>query len=232
MASTSFYYRDENARQTHRHGHSERRPVEESPRVKIMTQGEETAIQATDHPISPMKSLREDGNDMIFLDDIALLRRGYINKSSIKNPFARTSLDGSASPPLAANDRPITLTELESRGLYINGKVVYTLPRGTKYSSKARESKQADNGFASTSKSWITTGSEASSSASVAALVNDSKKPAVKAGEMQRLPDGTMVEKVTLGKGGVRYLIETNERITTVEKKKGGSVIFSSLKGQ
>ncbi|KAF8373163.1 hypothetical protein PRIPAC_79592, partial [Pristionchus pacificus] len=127
---------------------------------------------------------------------------------------------------------PITLAELESRGLNINGKIVYTLPRGTKYSSKARPPLPplASADSSSTSRSWIP--STSGSDASVAALVNESKKPNVKPGDLQRLPDGTIVEKIALGKERVRYNIETNNRITTVEKGRRGSVIFSTLKGQ
>ncbi|GMS96219.1 hypothetical protein PENTCL1PPCAC_18394 [Pristionchus entomophagus] len=229
MATSSHHYRD--AFQTHRHGqHRARHPVAANDRVRLITQGEETLIQGTDRPVSPAKSLREDGNDMNYLDDIALLRRGYINKSYIKTPFTRP--EGSVASFLCNHFsfRPITLEELESRGLNINGKVVYAVPRGTKYSSKSAE-QSADS--SSTSRSWLSSGSDASSTASVAALIKAAKKSAVKPpSNLQRLPDGTIVEKQALGKGGVRYMIETTERITTVQKGNRGSVIFSSLKEQ
>ncbi|GMS96296.1 hypothetical protein PENTCL1PPCAC_18471 [Pristionchus entomophagus] len=232
MATLSYHYRDEDAIQTHRHGqHRARLSEATNDRVRLISRGEETVIQCTDRPVSPAKSLREDGNEMNYLDDIALLRRGYINKSSIKAPFTRPQGTSASLPYSKPRADPITLAELESRGLNVNGKVVYTIPRGTKYYSKeARESK-ANN--TTTSQSWLSSSSDASSTASVATLINDAKKPAVKLPDnIQHLPDGTLVEKCPLGKGGVRYMIETNDRITTVQKGKRGSVIFSSLKEQ
>ncbi|KAF8371146.1 hypothetical protein PRIPAC_77575, partial [Pristionchus pacificus] len=233
MASASIYlhdgnYRDENARRTPGLHCSRITPDERSgrPRVRLVTQGEETVIQGTDIPTSPVRSFREDGNDMSFLDDIALLRRGYINKSSTK----RNSPNGTAaSEPINSNDRPITLAELESRGLNINGKIVYTLPRGTKYSSKARPPLPplASADSSSTSRSWIP--STSGSDASVAALVNESKKPNVKTGDLQRLPDGTIVEKIALDKERVRVVIRNEQSNHDCgEGQKGFSDILNS----
>ncbi|GMT26072.1 hypothetical protein PFISCL1PPCAC_17369 [Pristionchus fissidentatus] len=240
MASSAVIYHDEPARQNHRHGSRSRSTYVQArsgPRVRVITQGEETIIQCTDSPVSPAKSLHEEGSGMVYLDDIALLQRGYINRSSVRTRNSPQATP--ASEPIKSQDSPISLAELESRGLLINGKVVYTVPRGTKY-SKNSESKRATrveesssgSSYSSTSRSFDS-GSDHSSVASVATLVNDSKKPTIPTGDLRRMPDGTVVEKFDLKKGGVRYQLETNERITTIQKnKRGGSVIFSTLKGQ
>ncbi|GMT31896.1 hypothetical protein PFISCL1PPCAC_23193, partial [Pristionchus fissidentatus] len=117
-----------------------------------------------------------------------------------------------AVPPGVPVGSPITPTELESRGLLVDGQIVYSL--------KSDDRKVPTQPI----------GGDVSESSSRKAPRKHKKKSRVSKREKRSSDERSSVEKTDLGKGGIRYRIKTSKRVTIVEKRKQGSVIFSHLK--
>ncbi|PIO58589.1 hypothetical protein TELCIR_19971 [Teladorsagia circumcincta] len=77
----------------------------------------------------PTLSCSSDSNKSKFLDEIALLKRGKITRDTPRSTYKRglSSEDPNKAP--IDDDKPITLAELNTRGLQVDEKhIIYTFP--------------------------------------------------------------------------------------------------------
>ncbi|CAJ0602841.1 unnamed protein product [Cylicocyclus nassatus] len=80
-----------------------------------------------DAPISSLTSLSTNN----FLDEIALLKRGKITRDTPKHTYRRGSAETIVSPNSTAQEGPISMEELNNRGLILgNNRIIYNVPHG------------------------------------------------------------------------------------------------------
>ncbi|KAK6050368.1 hypothetical protein COOONC_12127 [Cooperia oncophora] len=97
----------------------------------------------------PTLSCSSDSNKSQFLDEIALLKRGKITRDTPKNTYKRGLSGGDPKGPPIDNDDPITLAELNTRGLRIDDEhIIYTFP-DTKPSGKVPTSRSSSGSVSS-----------------------------------------------------------------------------------
>lgn len=85
-------------------------------------------VPVNDQTQSPVPTLSSCSGRSMFLDEIALLKRGKITRDTPKNTYKRglSAEDGAA---VITNEKPITIAELNSRGLKVDSNhIIYSIP--------------------------------------------------------------------------------------------------------